>query len=210
MVGWMFNRSNPAGNMGGQPLPHHIAAAPLVGYRSWLIVNDGQGLAFKSLHLPHVWETEETASCYPVGLMYPNPVPGHGNTSPDVHCACGLYAALPDHPIEEWEHMRRARVSASGSILMWGKIIQCERGFKAEHARIQSPVVLEISCRLGCDTEPERVELAAPHAPYWSYCPTDANEHAETVTVDAGVWLKEAARELSDRYRLEVLTWEML
>jgi hypothetical protein len=42
---------------------------------------------------------------------------------------------------------------------MWGRVIQCERGYKAQYPEIQEPVVLDISCVKGCDRTPTRIAL---------------------------------------------------
>ena len=205
------------GNIGGELLPEEFGTTPLVGYRTWHVVNagDGSGLALKSLHFGYLWKSGvNDARCDSAGTMF---VPAtHPGDSPDIDCACGFYAQLPDQPIEEWEFMRLGRVSATGTIEMWGRIIVCERGYKAQHVSIQDPVVLEVSCEKDCDNPATRVELPFRRG---SYYPAYCDEHqpdrstvdgaAPVVTVEVGIWLREACRELSDRYNIEFLNWSV-
>ncbi|KKL45675.1 hypothetical protein LCGC14_2353280, partial [marine sediment metagenome] len=46
------------GNIGGKQLPEEFGVTPLTGYRSWTVVNagDGTGLALQSLHLGYIWK----------------------------------------------------------------------------------------------------------------------------------------------------------
>ena len=213
MYGWKQHGPQHTGNIGGKQLPEEFGVTPLTGYRSWTVVNvgDGTGLALKSLHLGYVWKPEtNTARCDSGGSMFFS-VNHHEGPSPDIGCACGIYAQLPDQPIEEWEQMRRGRVSATGTIAMWGRIIVCQKGYKAQHVQIETPVVLEVSCRTGCDNPATRIELPSySQYIYHAYC----DEHQPpiyddpAVTVEAGLWLKEACKELSERYEpIEFLNW---
>ncbi len=202
------------GNIGGEVIPDRIVTEPLVGYRVWRVQNagDGTGLRLASLHLAYRWEKENTAHCNP---MTPWGVAGNGHhpdkVSPAPDCACGLYAQTPDKPITEWLHMRKGSVTASGSIAMTGRIIVCERGYKAQHALIQSPVVLEASCHAGCDNTPTTVEIpdSASHL-YWTVCDEHRHEepHADPrVTVGIEGWMRTACAELSGFYDVEVFSW---
>ncbi len=219
MYGWhqggSVSPNGPAhpGNIGGELLPEEFGVTPLVGYRTWHVVNagDGTGLALKSLHFGYLWKPEtNSARCDSAGQLF-FPVNTHKGDSPDIGCACGFYAQLPDQPVEEWEFMRLGRVSATGTINMWGRIIVCERGYKAQHVSIQDPVVLEVSCQKGCDNPVTRVELPYMRVSHYpAYCDEHRPGHSSpVVTVEAGIWLREACRELSDRYDIEFLTWSV-
>ena len=215
MYGWSKANSMPIGpqhpgNIGGELLPEEFGVTPLVGYRTWHVVNagDGSGLALRPLHFGYLWKPGvNDARCDAAGQMFTPAT--HKGDSPDIGCACGFYAQLPDQPIEEWEFMRLGRVSATGTIEMWGRIIVCSRGYKAQHVSIQGPVVLEVSCEMGCDNPATQVEL--PHmsvSHYPAYCDEHQPDHSTpVVTVEAGIWLREACRELSDRYNIEFLNW---
>jgi hypothetical protein len=150
------------------------------------------------LNIRWTWGVENTAECirYP-GVMIPSPKTHPSEPSPYVECACGLYAALPNQPLGEWEHIVAGVVHASGSVALTGRVIRCTLGFKAEHATIQSPVVLGAYCGssqacledvVAVDTQPGRVR---------GWCA----EHAPDGTVDAAAWFQNAVYELEQRYQ---------
>ena len=211
MFGWSPIQVPPShgGNVGGEVIPDEFGTEPLVGYRSWHVVDsiDRAGWALKSLHVSFLWEKQVEAFCHQQAMKFLGSAHA-GRPSPDPLCSCGIYAQLPEHPITEWDQAKRGRASASGTIAMWGRIIQCERGYKAQYASIQTPLVLDMSCVTGCDREP--VAIAVPSHPqmtFASYC----EEHARSVTdhavLRADTWLREVAERLSQRYDVEVLTW---
>ncbi len=105
--------------------------------------------------------------------------------------------------------MASGRVSAYGEVAMWGRIIKCQRGYKAQHVRIQTPVVLDLKCYGSCDNQVQKVELPPLGSAYNAWCWTDHRPAAsDAVTIGAGFWLSEAKRELEARYEgIEVLSW---
>ncbi|MGA7280354.1 MAG: hypothetical protein WBZ40_01095 [Acidimicrobiia bacterium] len=211
MVGWNAVQLPPIHqrNIGGEVLPDEFGSEPLLGYRSWHVVNagDGSGYALKSLHISHIWNRQIQAFCYQPAAMHGQRL--HiGMVSPDPNCSCGIYAQLPEHPIGEWDILKRGNVSASGTIAMWGRIIQCERGYKAQYGEIQDPLVLDMSCVKDCEEEPTRIGLNGRlQTPFPAYCATHARTAVEIVTVEVSVWLREVCERLSRRYGLDVLTW---
>ena len=211
MVGWNAIQTPPShtGNVGGDVIPDEFGTEPLLGYRGWQVVNrgDGTGLALKSLHVAYIWDRQVRAFCHQQAAMF---LRGRhvGKISPDPGCSCGIYAQLPEQPLSEWDQARQGRVSASGTIAMWGRIIQCERGYKAQHAEIQEPLVLDVSCVKGCERMPTRVALPEHSQVVFSaYCGEHAMEAEQSVMVQADIWLREISERLSRRYDLEVLTW---
>jgi hypothetical protein len=141
----------------------------------------------------------------------------HRQEAPGVRCSCGLYAQGPDRPITDWTYVLNGRVKASGSILMWGRIIQCEAGYKAQHARIESPIVLDATCRgaagklqaleKNCVEPVARIEISDLLAQQiWAYCEWHAGRTwtIPPALVDAGVWFDQACRNLSEIYQVEV------
>lgn len=211
MFGWDAVQTPPnhGGNIGGDVLPDEFGTEPLLGYRGWHVVEagDGTGFALKSLHVSYLWVRQVEAFCHQQAMMFQRPAHA-GMASPDPRCSCGIYAQLPEHPLTEWDQIKRGRVSASGTIAMWGRIIQCERGYKAQHALIQDPIVLDLSCVKDCERDPVSVAIPdSPQSVFSAYC----DVHVETVTthpiVRADIWLGEVSERLSQRYELEVLTW---
>ena len=211
MFGWNAIQTPPShnGNVGGEVLPDEFGTEPLRGYRGWHVVNaePGPGWALKSLHVSYLWGRQVEAFCHKQGMMF-QPRAHIGSVSPDPACSCGIYAQLPEHPLDEWDRAKLGRVSASGTIAMWGRIIQCERGYKAQYASIQDPIVIDLSCLKDCDRDP--IVVAIPHHPqlvFNCYCDEHARSADGHVTVPADIWLREVSERLSQRYDIEVLTW---
>jgi hypothetical protein len=195
--------------VGGEVLPDEFGTEPLLGYRGWQIVDvgDGTGPALKSLHVHYIWSRTAEAFCHQQAAPF---LKGRhpGTLSPDPACSCGIYAQLPEHPLTAWDEAKQGIVSASGTIAMWGRVIQCERGYKAQFAEIQEPLVLDFTCVKGCEATPTRIALPEnSQVPFFAYCPDHARSAAELVTIEAGIWLREMCTELSARYEIEFLTW---
>lgn len=211
MLGWNALQKPPShsGNVGGMDLPDEFGTEPLLGYRGWQVVDagDGSGPALKSLHVSYIWSRQIEALCHLPALMFQR-TRHEGRPSPDPQCSCGVYAQLPEQPLTEWDSAKRAKVTASGTIAMWGRIIKCERGYKAQYAEIQEPIVLDLACIAGCEESPVRVALPEiSQVAYPAYCGTHLKTSQEPVTIHAAMWLSEIARRLSRRYGLEVLSW---
>jgi hypothetical protein len=73
--------------------------------------------------VPSPWPTDHDrrAKCFALG----------GHDAPDRTCTCGFSAfyvlpAEPDLPAPE---------AAWGAVVAWGRVVECERGFRAEYAR---------------------------------------------------------------------------
>ena len=199
------------GNIGGEPLPFKLQTEPLIGHRYWRVTIDRNSghHALQSIHVGMIWERNEVAQCNPGGYKYGKG--GHEDPPPSLECACGLYAQLPDMPITEWWFAIGGKVYASGEVSLTGRVIKCTRGYKAEKAEILSPIYLDVSCSGDGNSCPQPVEvIALPNAGvthYWGYCEEHRQEHEDAVLLDADVWFPEAARELSDRYGIQVLHW---
>lgn len=199
---WGFWRREQHDNKGGRVVvPDEIHTEPLTGYRYWRVLNDGKGLALYSMHAHYQWTgTTNTATCHGAKIT-PQSSVEHADKSPHPDCACGLYTQNPKFPLQEWQNMTRGVVSASGSVQMFGRVIVCKLGYKAEHATIDSPVVIEAACLLNCRNRPTRIQLPLPESKYYAWCDTHRPNYVEHVaTVEADVWLRYAVAELSERY----------
>lgn len=195
------------GNIGGDPIPTKLAVDPIIGRRLWRVANDGGQLGLQSIHIGVIWDSHMTAECRNGGYGFNKS--GHEDFPPSLSCACGIYAQLPDKRIKEWWFAVGGRVHATGDVALSGRVIKCEKGYKAQYAEIVPPVFLDVSCcfhNSECTNDVSRIALPENYvAHYFGYC----SEHAdnEAPLVDADVWMTEAARELSDRYGFEVLHW---
>lgn len=180
------------GNTGGEPLPTRQSSEPLVGYRTWRIRNREGYFALRSLMQAYEWTTTNIAECLPSMSKEV-----HEDEAPSPGCVCGFYSQLPEHPLDEWESHVRGRIRATGTIAMSGRIIKCELGYKAQHATIQSPVVIDVDCAASkCPEPPTKVKVGTS-PDYWTYC----DEHAtssrdDDVFLDLPLFLEQVLAEL--------------
>lgn len=198
----MFGRTPPnhAGNVGGDPLPFTFSTEPIVSYRTWRVQNRGGGYALFSLMQNYQWGVDNTAEC----LL--SPALAHRGSAPHAGCACGLYSLKPDDSLWEWESHTRGRVRAFGQVALSGRVIECERGYKAAQASVVSPVTVEVNCagqNSRCLAPVVWVELADTSQDFWAWCADHHRESArvDPVLVEAKVWMREVLRELEHRYR---------
>lgn len=179
------------------------------GYRWWRPVLDADGgPVLQSLHYKYIWEAFNLAQCLTTSGDLPK-VPKHRGKAPHPDHQCGLYAQRPERPVREWMNLTRAAVAASGSILMSGRIIICEAGFKAEAAEIESPVVVEVDCKRNCGNPAEFVHV--PSKPYQTF-PAWCSEHAPTGSagpaqgVEVSPWMRDLVDGLHAHYGLEFIS----
>jgi hypothetical protein len=117
-------------------------AAPLYGWRLWLVVPSGARLALASIVYDVVWPTGEplVAGCLhrrrssrPPWRKEPT-----GHAAPSEPCRCGIYAI--DDPTRLASYLDGAypgRVAVHrviGRVALWGTVIESERGWRASHA----------------------------------------------------------------------------
>ena len=208
-----------APNLGGLVIPDYFDTEPWIGYRSWLVTpsRDGKGATLRSLHLTYEWNVSNTARC-----ERPMSIRPHDEVAPDPRCSCGLYAQLADYTLPEWERLKKGKLSAVGTVKMWGRIIKCKKGYKAQHMLIESPVLLEVSCKWPHCDEPPVVVVPTN----WDisggtgigisveariFCdmhtPTGSWKEAG-LGIEVSVVIREAARQLQARYKgLQVLSY---
>lgn len=117
-------------------------AAPLIGWRSWAAVEDDHGIALRSVVFATRWPPRErleavcahrARSRLLARLLRIDP-----HEAPDEGCECGIYAACtPDlalryldrHALLGW-----ARSPLIGRVALWGRVIECERGWRSTFA----------------------------------------------------------------------------
>ena len=97
----------------------------IYGFRGWnLTVND----RLQSLAYDTVWEQANmTAQC----------VIPHGNIFPFRECSCGLYAHKLS-PFKREQYVTSIDGVALGIVEMWGRIIEHEYGWRAEHMAVDT------------------------------------------------------------------------
>jgi hypothetical protein len=102
----------------------------ITAWREWLLV-PGRGLRSQSYQ--DIWEpgVEIHSECKEVGEDMAGLANGHPR--PEADCTCGIYALKkytgPD-PVYKWED----EGVIYGRVALWGKIIECEDGYRAECA----------------------------------------------------------------------------
>lgn len=116
--------------------------APTVGWRGWLVVEFEGTLRLCSPRYWTVWlpQAEMVALCR-LGerAWWPGRPSLPEHAAPDEDCRCGIYAAPtaaqaaasltdPPRPRERIVHHVIGRVS------LWGTVVECERGWRAERA----------------------------------------------------------------------------
>lgn len=196
---WPWGRPIPshAKNTGGTDLPRRRRSKPVTGFRTWRVKYDGAEMALWSLMQGHVWETSVTAEC----------LPRREHEAPDPGCACGLYCQLPEHPLTEWEIHVHGRVRATGTVQMSGRIIVCDYGYKAQHAAIESPVVVDADC-LGKECGNPVTGVVSAGWDFWCHCPDHPPTRSDAVLLEFGPWMKQTLTELRARYPgVEFLSW---
>lgn len=94
------------------------------------------------------------------------------HAAPSSNCSCGIYASSLEH-----EHLKAATYTTvdfvAGRIALWGKVIQHERGFRAEHAYPLELIVVSyegdpqatesLARELGAYGVPVRIQLIPAH-----------------------------------------------
>jgi hypothetical protein len=218
----MWKSSNVSPNIGGDELEPIPQVEPIIGYRIWRVVSGIEGLHLRSLHMSYMWQEENEAKCLAGQSLMRLAGKHPGEPAPDVSCSCGIYAQLPEHPLAEWQSSIRGGVHATGTIVLYGKVIVCEKGYKAQYAQIQSPVIIEAQCSQRvkdggltrpCEAPISRL-LPQPGGAYKAYCHPHLSflgaEDSKDL-IPAKPWLKVACRELSGQYpNIDFLTWSML
>ena len=114
---------------------------PTVAWRKWL-VDEEDGL-LRSLYKDVVWlpmhKTE--AHCYrDRGQLIAG---GRCSTAPNPRCVCGIYAVKQEDEVHRFGRARESLAAAApsprtltviGTVSLWGRIIETDRGYKAEYA----------------------------------------------------------------------------
>jgi hypothetical protein len=113
---------------------------PVVGWRSWLVVREGEDFRLSSVLYEALWtpHKELIARCLHRRLTIPWRKRIE-HAPPADECACGIYAARePEEALSYidgrgWaEAMSVHRVI--GRVSLWGHVVECRRGWRASRA----------------------------------------------------------------------------
>lgn len=130
-----------------------LAIEPIVGWRSWTIVQEGAGWLLTSCTAATQWQPREAleASCarqdtditaYSFSMAFLAPgyhekssLPMHD--APGDHCVCGVYAWKE----ESQSIPASAKHGVFGEVTLWGRVVTHARGYRAEYAYPKSLVI---------------------------------------------------------------------
>lgn len=111
---------------------------PIVGWRAWLVLREGEDFRLGSVLYDALWlpRTELVACCLGRSLPWrrrPEHVP------PGRRCRCGIYAAKePEHAASYLEGGSWGDalcvLRVIGTVALWGRVVECRRGWRASHA----------------------------------------------------------------------------
>lgn len=113
---------------------------PVVGWRSWLVVREGEEFRLRSVLYDALWppRRELIARC----LHRRVPIPWRkriDHAPPAPNCACGVYAAREPEEALSYIDGRGWTDSVTvhrviGTVSLWGRVVECERGWRASCA----------------------------------------------------------------------------
>jgi hypothetical protein len=128
---------------------------PIVGWRTWLVVSEGEGFRLRSVVYDTVWfpHKELIARCLHRAFSFPWRRRSE-HVPPARGCPCGIYAAREAEEAASYlegfgwgDTLSVHRVI--GTVSLWGRVVECRRGWRGSHAY------------------PKRIYVPATRAPYW-------------------------------------------
>lgn len=143
--------------------------APIVGWRGWLVVSVEEGLRLCSPLYPTIWPPRRAtlATCRAREGWAPAAPAEH--PAPEESCRCGIYAS--ESPATAASFISGPSLSGReprdqqpvlGRVSLWGRVVECERGWRAARAY---PALLYVPALLGgahtAGPPPERPLLPA-------------------------------------------------
>jgi hypothetical protein len=128
---------------------------PIVGWRLWLVVADGGYLWLESVLYPARWLPRQSlrASCSThrrphLWVPAETAEPGPPHRAPSESCQCGIYAVAGPAtlaPFLDSTLLERGAIErVVGRVRLWGKVVECERGWRGERAY---PDRIYVPCR---------------------------------------------------------------
>jgi hypothetical protein len=118
-------------------------AAPIVGWRTWLVIERAEGFRLGSVVQPTLWEPRRqlVAECLartPLSWLFRRRRRTFDH-APDASCSCGIYASKDAELAGEYvltAEIQRPFVAARviGLVSLWGRVLACPRGWRAEFA----------------------------------------------------------------------------
>jgi hypothetical protein len=131
-------------------------AAPLVGWRTWTAAAGKSGPALRSVVFECRWPPRErlVAICrhQPRSRLLTRLLRLEPHEAPDERCECGIYAVFaPDLALLYMGRLglRGAGFALIGRVALWGRVIECERGWRGTFAYPTHLYLLQGSRRKG-------------------------------------------------------------
>jgi hypothetical protein len=128
---------------------------PVVGWRTWLVVQEGEGFQLRSVVYDALWPAgnELVARCLHRAFTFPwrrrskHAPPARG-------CGCGIYATKDPEEAATYLEGRAWADTLSvhrviGTVSLWGRVVECTRGWRASRAY------------------PKTIYVPTTRAPYW-------------------------------------------
>lgn len=102
----------------------------IIGYREFILHYIDGGFHLKACSNPYLWDAGiNEARCSA------SPLPARDHLA-DGSCTCGFYAFKDSSYLNKSAHVH-------GSVLMWGKVVEHEFGYRAEFAQLESLLLPE-------------------------------------------------------------------
>jgi hypothetical protein len=147
-------------------------AEPVLGWRTWAAVEDGDGLTLRSVVYESRWPPRERVRAVCAhrtrSRMLARLLRVEGHEAPGERCECGIYAArTPDLALPYLGRLglvRTAKAAVIGRVALWGRVIECERGWRGTFAYPTHLYLLR--ARLSRRERPHAHELAGALASY--------------------------------------------
>jgi hypothetical protein len=118
-------------------------AEPVVAWRTWRVVRAPEGLRLGSVVYPTVWEPRHEVTCDCLATkrrLWPlRRRVREDHDPPEAACTCGIYAsrdvALASRYAFSLGFEGRGTVArVIGLVALWGRVLACERGWRAQFA----------------------------------------------------------------------------
>jgi hypothetical protein len=121
----------------GNALRELAEAAPVVGWRAWVVTETAAGLRLGSVLHDDVWTpgTTALAACRRRDDLFAEPAAPH--ETPGFECGCGFHAARD--PVDALSYLRGRDEAATvcrilGAVALWGRLVETEAGWRASAA----------------------------------------------------------------------------
>ena len=121
----------------GHAIRELVEAAPVVGWRAWVVTETAAGLRLGSVLYDEVWTPRTTAraACRRREDFFAEPLPVH--PTPGLECGCGFHAARD--PADALSYLRGRDEPTTvcrilGEVAIWGRVVETEAGWRAAAA----------------------------------------------------------------------------